>query len=63
MKIAKMELYELTARRLNEKGVLPKSCRKFTSSLVQKALAGAVQYPEVIRERDLILKENETAKL
>jgi hypothetical protein len=63
MKIAKMELYELTARRLNEKGVLPKSCRKFTSSLVQKALAGAVEYPEVIRERDLILKENETAKL
>jgi hypothetical protein len=63
MKIAKMELYELTARRLNEKGVIPKSCRKFTSSLVQKALAGAVEYPEVIRERDLILKENETAKL
>ena len=58
-----MELYELTARRLNEKGVIPKSCRKFTSSLVQKALAGAVEYPEVIRERDLILKENETAKL
>jgi hypothetical protein len=63
MKIAKMELYELTARRLNEKGILPKSCRKFTSSLVQKALTGAVEYPEVIRERDLILKENETAKL
>jgi hypothetical protein len=63
MKLAKMELYELTARRLNEKGILPKSCRKFTSSLVQKALSGAVEYPEVIKERDLILKENETAKL
>jgi hypothetical protein len=58
MRLAKMELYELTARRLNDKGVLPKSARKFTSSLVQKALAGAVEYPEVITERDLILKEN-----
>ena len=63
MRLGKMELYELIARRLNDKGILPKSARKFTSSLVQKALAGAVQYPEVIEELYLILKENEPAKL
>lgn len=59
MRLGKMELYERTAQRLNDKGYIPKSARKFTSSLVQKALAGAVDYPEVIIERDLILKENE----
>lgn len=63
MRLGKMELYELTAQRLNVKGYIPKSARKFTSSLVQKALSGAVEYPEVIKERDLILKEYETVKL
>jgi hypothetical protein len=60
-KIPKMALYELIADRLNKKGILPITARKFTPAAVQQEIynnkKGHLRYPEVITEFEQVINE------
>lgn len=55
--IKKMVAYQLVADRLNKKGILPFSARQWSSGLVQQAVYGKVNYPEVTKELRLLMDE------
>lgn len=54
-------MYQLISDRLNKKGILPISARKFTSASVQQEMynikKGKIRYPEMITEYELITNE------
>jgi len=56
-KIKKMFAYQLVADRLNKKGILPFSAREWSSGLVQQAVYGKVNYPEVTKELRELMDE------
>lgn len=60
-KIPKMLIYELISDRLNKKGILPISARKFTPSAVQQEIynnkKGNIRYPEIISEFEQVINE------
>jgi hypothetical protein len=60
-KIPKMIMYELISDRLNKKGILPITARKFTPASVQQEMynikKGKIRYPEMITEYELITNE------
>jgi hypothetical protein len=60
-KIPQMVMYELIADRLNKKGILPITARKFTPASVQQEMynikKGKIRYPEMIKEYELITNE------
>ena len=58
MAIKKMEAYQQIADRLNKKGILPFSARQWSSALIQQAVYGKVNYPEVTEEFEKIMSEN-----
>jgi hypothetical protein len=59
MKVKKMNLYQLCADRLNDKGVKPFSAREWSLPLIQQTVYGKVNYPEVMEEIKLIMEEYE----
>jgi hypothetical protein len=56
-----MVMYELIADRLNKKGILPITARKFTPAAVQQEIynnkKGQLRYPEVITEFEQVINE------
>jgi len=57
-----MDIYKEVAERLNAKGKLPFSARKWNTGLVQQTVYGKLKYPEVMEELKLIMQEHETAE-
>lgn len=60
-KIPKMVMYQLISERLNKKGILPITARKFTPASVQQEIynikKGNIRYPEIITEFDQVMHE------
>ena len=60
-KIPKMLIYNLISDRLNMKGILPITARKFTPAAVQQEVynirKGKIRYPEIVSEYELIINE------
>jgi hypothetical protein len=52
-----MFAYQQVADRLNKKGILPFSARQWSSGLVQQAVYGKVNYPEVTLELRELMNE------
>ncbi len=50
MKIKWMEVYKEAAERLNSRGVMPFSARKFSLPLVQQVMYGKVKNEDVVEE-------------
>jgi hypothetical protein len=63
MKVKKMSIYQLCADRLNAKGVKPFSARQWSLPLIQQTVYGKVNYPEVMEEIKLIMKEHEQSNI
>lgn len=63
MKVKKMSIYQLCADRLNAKGVKPFSAREWSLPLIQQTVYGKVNYPEVMEEIKLIMKEHEQSNI
>jgi hypothetical protein len=55
--VKKMFAYQQVADRLNKKGILPFSARQWSSGLVQQAVYGKVNYPEVTLELRELMNE------
>jgi len=62
-RLGKLESYRLVAERLNAKGLLPFSARQWSQALVQQTVYGKVNYPEVMEELKLIMKEHEESNI
>jgi hypothetical protein len=62
-RLGKLESYRLVAERLNAKGLLPFSARQWSQALVQQTVYGKVNYPEVMEEIKLIMKEHEESNI